>query len=208
MKRLHLIIIPLICCMLSCVNRQRGFVHDPSKPYPLLNPGDFWPEKFDQRGLQNAVIHQGRLYCNTIDVGGKGNYLYCMDTASGLVTWRAQLEAYATQPASFLHDTVICCSYLGDITVMDAGGKAVWNAKFSHPYGGHWVDTLNKRLLVTTVYWKNTTGYDIRTGKIIAEIENDSLQKLIKSKTKAGQGHVHEFHFIHNGKNYTITVKT
>lgn len=53
-----------------------------------------------------------------------------------------------------------------------------WKIKFDNPYGGHWLDTVNSRLFVKTVYWKNVAEYDVTSGKLISDIKNDSLQNL------------------------------
>ncbi len=204
MLRQQLIVCSFLLLLTSCSGKSK-FVHDPSVPYPLLNPGDFWPDKFDQRGLQNAVIYRDRLYCNTIDVGGDANFLYCLNPKNGLVIWRVPVEAFATQPASFHADKIVYCSYLGDISTIDIEGKIIWKAQFQHPYGGHWVDTANARLLVKTVSWKNVAEYDIHTGKLNADTENDSLQALIDTKLNtAGPVEEHSYQFRWENKQYSI----
>lgn len=191
--------------LLSCQENTSRFNYDPSVPYPLLNPGDFWPDKFDQRGLQNAIILHDRLYCNTIDVGGDHNYLYCLNPENGLVEWRVQIEAMASQPVSFAEELIIYSSYLGNISVFNNKGKKLWTAKFNHPYGGHWVDTLNSKLLVKTIYWKYVSEYDIKSGRLISDSKNDSLQQLIEENRRDERLlKTNEYQFVRNESNYHI----
>ena len=194
--------------LLASCKGKSGFSHDPAVPYPLFNPGDFWADKFDQRGLQNAVVYQDKLYCNTIDVGGDENFLYCLNPKNGLVIWRVSVEAFATQPVSVYEDKIVYCSYLGDISVINNKGKLIWKAKFKHPYGGHWMDTSHAELLVTTVYWKNVSHYELNTGKLISDNESDSLQKLIDLKRN---NEIildkYEYRFTREGKTYTIICR-
>jgi len=206
MKRHSLIIIYVSLFLISCQKNGSNFDYDPTVPYPLLNPGDFWLDKFDQRGLQNAIIYRDKIYCNTIDVGGNANFLYCLNPKNGLVLWRAHVDAFASQPVSFQDNRVIYCSYLGDIYTFNNDGKIIWKAKFDYPYGGHSVDTINSRLLVKTVYWKYVSTYDIKSGKLISKTKNDSLQQLIYNK-KVNQSHMknHQYHFTRFNK--TCTVK-
>ena len=183
-------------------------MYDPTVPYPLLNPKDFWLDKFDQRGLQNAIVYRDKIYCNTIDVGGKGSYLYCLNPKNGLVIWRSPVDAYATQPASFQNDTVIYCSFLGWISTFDSAGKTLWKAKFDYPYAGHWVDTNNSRLLVKTAGWKYVAGFDIKSGKLTLETKSDSLQKAIATKMEnAKQKETYAYTFVRLGKTYNIKCR-
>jgi len=187
MRHLFYIAINILLLLTSCQkNNSEEFVfdYDPSIPYPVLNPGEFWLDRFDQRGLQHAVIWRDKIYCNTIDVAGNGNFLYCLNPVNGLVEWRAPVEAFAAQPAVVCDENVVYCSYLGDLSIFDMEGKRIWKAKFDHPYGGHWVDTIRSQLLVKTVYWKDVSVYDIKSGDLISNAENDSLQELIASKIK------------------------
>ncbi|AWM15100.1 hypothetical protein DI487_15405 [Flavobacterium sediminis] len=83
-----------------------------------------------------------------------------------------------------------------------------WKIKLDNPYGGHWLDTVNSRLLVKTVYWKNVAEYDVTSGKLISYIKNDSLQKLIESKMKDEKLlESHEYHFIEKGIEYTLKCR-
>lgn len=208
MRQPFLIVISILIFLISCKKKESNFVYDPTVPYPLLNPGDFWLDKFDERGLQNAIIYRDKIYCNTIDVGGDSNFLYCLNPKNGLVVWRAHVDAYASQPPSFQGDAVVYCSYLGDISTFNNKGKIIWKAKFDYPYGGHWVDTINSRLLVKTVYWKYVSNYDIESGKLISKTQNDSLQTLIYIKMRDGSlMKKHEYQFTRMDKTYTIKCK-
>jgi hypothetical protein len=198
----------MLIVLVACQEKKSEFNYEPTVCYPLLNSEDFWIDKFDQRGLQNAIIYRDRLYCNTIDVGGDANYLYCLNPQNGLVEWRANVEAYASQSASFSDSIIIYSSYLGNISAFNAEGKNLWKAKFSHPYGGHWVDTLNTKLLVKTVYWKHVSEYDIKSGDLISDQENDSLQQQIEENRKDKRlFETHTYKFIRNGKTYVINCR-
>lgn len=209
MKRRSLLVVYALIFLISCHKNASNFEYDPTVPYPLLNPGDFWPDKFDQRGLQNAIIYRDRIYCNTIDVGGDANFLYCLNPRNGLVVWRAHVGAFASQPASFQDSMVIYCSYLGDIATFNNDGKMIWKAKFEYPYGGHSVDTTNATLLVKTIYWQYVSTYDIESGKLISKTKNDSLQQLIYN-AKVNHCHMknHHYRFIRSNKTYTVKCKT
>jgi hypothetical protein len=208
MKRLIFLLTSSIAVWPSCQDNKSNFDYDPAVPYPLLNAGDFWIDKFDQRGLQNAIIYRDKIYCNTIDVGGDENFLYCLNPKNGLVVWRGNVSAYASQSASFSKDIVVYSSYLGEISSFDSTGTNIWNAKFGHPYGGHWLDTVNSKLLVKTVYWKNVSEYDVNSGKLISDNENDSLQRLIEQKMKDSRLlETHEYQFVKMGKTYIIKCR-
>lgn len=208
MRRLPFALIYTIIVLTSCQGNKSGFTYDPTVPYPLLNPGDFWVDKFDQRGLQNAILYRDKIYCNTIDVGGDGNYLYCLNPTNGLVVWRVHVDAYATQSVSFFKDMIFYCSFLGHISVFDNDGAHLWKARFAHPYGGHWLDTSNSKLFVKTVYWKNVSEYDVNSGKLISDNENEALQTLIEKKIKDERLLETQYYtFKHNGKEYTINCR-
>lgn len=175
MKHLSIIIIVILIFLTSCQEKESGFVHNPGIPYPILNPGDFWPDKFDQRGLQNAIVYSDKIYCNTINLGGdRVNFLYCLNPTNGLVEWRSNVQSYAPFPITVYNDRVVYCSYLGEISTFDTNGKEIWTAKFGHPYHNHWVDTINSTLLVTTVAWNGVNVYDINSGEIISKTRSDS----------------------------------
>jgi hypothetical protein len=212
MKIIYNISISSFVFLLACDGNQSidmNFEYDPTVPYPILNPGDFWPSKFDQRGMQNAVVYNDKIYCNTIDPGGDNNYLYCLNPENGLVKWRAWVKKYATQPVFLCGDTVIYCSSLGDISTFDSKGKLIWYNKFDHPYSGHWVDTAHSRLLIKTTYWK-VSIYDITSGNCIADSEDVFLQSVIKDKIKNGypSSEHKEYRFEWNGVSYIINCKS
>lgn len=207
-RQLSVVAICILIFLICHKNNKSEFVYDPTVPYPLLNSGDFWVDKFDDRGLQNAVIYRDKIYCNTIGIGGNNNFLYCLNPKNGLVVWRAPVDAFASQPASFQDETVIYCSYLGDISTFNNKGKIIWKAKFDSPYGGHWADTITSLLLVKTVYWKQVAAYDIKSGKLISKTENDSLQNLIRNKMRDGSlMKKHNYKFTRMDKTYTIKCK-
>lgn len=211
MRRPFYIVIYFLIVLTSCQDNQSkepAFVYDPTVPYPIFNSDEFWPDKFDQRGLQNAVIYHDRIFCNTIDVGGDNNFLYCFNPTNGLVVWRAQVKAHATQPVLVCDERIIYCSFLGDISTFDSLGKIIWQAEFDSPYGGHWVDTINSRLLVKTVSWNYVSIYDIKSGELVSKTENDSLQKLIDIKrTNSSLSQKNEYRFERMGKKYIIKCR-
>ncbi len=209
MKQLSYILIAILIFLTSCQENKSNFVYDPTIPYPVLNQGDFWIDKFDQRGLQNAIVYLDKIYCNTIDVGGDNNFLYCLNPTNGLVEWRANVKSFASFPVTVYNDRVVYCSYLGEISTFDMTGKEIWTAKFGHPYHGHWVDTINSTLLVTTVAWNGVNIYDINSGEIISKTRSDSLQKLIDEKrNEVYPIQKKEYQFIHMDKKYNIKIES
>ncbi len=60
MKKIRYLYI-LCCFFLSC--DRGGFKHNPAKPYPVMEVGDYWIDQFDQRGLQNAMVYARALIC-------------------------------------------------------------------------------------------------------------------------------------------------
>lgn len=193
----------LVCCNESEI-KENEFTYNPSIPYPIFNSGDFWPDKFNQKGLQNALIYQDRIYCNTIDVGSNNNYLYCLDLTNGLVIWRAKVETWATQPVFCFNNTIIYCSYLGNIFAFDENGKELWRNKYDRPYGGHLGDTINSTFLIRTPYGSEISIYDIESGKLISKIENDSIKKEIEKKRNNINILQKEFQFERQGIGYKI----
>jgi len=208
MKKAHNILIVILFFLTSCQENKSDFVYNPQIPYPILNPGDFWLDKFDQRGLQNAIIYFDKIYCNTIDVGGNNNFLYCLNLTNGLVEWRANVKSFASYPATIHSDKIVYCSYLGEISTFDTAGKEIWTAKFGHPYSGHWVDTTNSTLLVTTVAWNGVNIYDINSGKIISKMRSDSLKNFIKERRNENYSIQNQEYIIQNmDMKYTVKVE-
>ena len=210
MTKILPIIIYITLHLTSCEEKHKnnsGFKYDPTIPYPTLNPGDFWPDKFDQRGLQNAIIYQDKIYCNTIDVGSESNFLYGLNPNDGLVLWKAHVGAYASQPVSYCKGTIIYCSYLGHMYAFDTKGTKLWENKFDSPYGGHLTDTTNSTLFVKTVYSPKVSIYDVSSGKILTKIDSDSLKNLIKKLPNNAIPMQKEYRFARMGWNYVIKSK-
>lgn len=201
------IVVLLASCQVN-QSKEKEFEYEPSVPYPILNPGDFWPKKFDQRGLQNATIYNDRIYCNTVDEGGSSNFLYCFNLINGLVEWRAHVKSYACQPVVLCDGAIVYCSCLGDASAYNDQGELMWENKFDYPYAGHWVDTASSRLLIKTAYWKNVSVYDIRSGKLVAAVKSDSLQSVINDKANNGYSlQPSTYQFERKGVNYVIDCK-
>ncbi|MDJ1501738.1 hypothetical protein [Xanthocytophaga agilis] len=160
------------------------------------------------RELQNAIIYDDKIYCNTIDVRGNKNFLYCLNPVNGLVVWRAPVTEYATQPVFLCDDVIIYCSFMGNISAFNKQGKVIWQAKFNSSYGGHWVDTTHSTLLVKTVYWKDVVTYAIKSGKVLSEVKSDSLQKVIAENSKnAYPMPKKQYRFERMGRKYVLTCE-
>jgi outer membrane protein assembly factor BamB len=198
----------LFCTLILTSCEEKKWTYNPAVPYPTLSPGDFWPDKFDQRGLQNAIIYKDKIYCNTIDVGSDSNFLYCLNPKDGHVMWRANVAAYATQPVSYYKDTIIYCSYLGDMYAFNNNGKKIWENKYDRPYSGHSIDTTNSTLLVKTVSYSEVSAYSFSSGKIVSKIESDSLKNLIEKYRNNIFHFKNEYRFVNKGKEYGIQAKS
>ncbi len=140
----------LLLCAYILTSYGNGNNFDPSKYYPNLEPGDFWVEIFDQRGLQNVKLFQNRLYTNTNNLVNGDDYLYCLNLESGLVEWKINVDSYASQPVNFVDDGLFYVSVIGGIYKISFDGKLLWNLKSPSPYSGHLINPLNQNLIVVS----------------------------------------------------------
>ena len=84
------------CILCACQNNK--FKFDPSKPYPELEVGQRWDDKFDSRGLQNGIVKGNYLFVNTINISEGRNYLYCLNKITKKVQWKNEVDYYASKP--------------------------------------------------------------------------------------------------------------
>jgi len=161
---------------------------DPSVPYPNLEVGEYWIDKFDQRGLQNAKIIADRLFCNTINISEGQNYLYCLSLNTGKVIWKIPVEAYASQSIELFGDEIYFSTYVGDIYKISVDGKVLWKTEFLSSYAGHNVNPQNGNLIVNSVV-DGAYEFDSKTGEQIHHY---------RFKSKSGICHLTEPLFYQN----------
>lgn len=162
MKLLPIVLIFVFTTTYSC---DSTFDYDPSKAYPILETGDYWIDKFNQGGLQNARIFGDRLFCNTINITKGQDFLYCLSLITGKVIWRIPVKWYASQPVVIYNHTVYFSTILGDIYKITLDGKLIWEQKLPSPYAGHTINPQNGNLLVNTVA-DGTYEFKSETGEI------------------------------------------
>ncbi len=148
MKTLAILLFFIIAMNYAC---NSSFSHDPSQAYPVLENGDYWIDKFDQRGLQNAKIFGDRLFCNTINITRGQDFLYCLNLKTGKVIWRLPINWYASQPVEIYSNEVYFSTVLGDIYKISINGELIWKQKLPSSYAGHIVNPINGNLIIHTV---------------------------------------------------------
>jgi outer membrane protein assembly factor BamB len=164
--------------LVSC--KKSEWEYDPSMPYPELEVGEYWHNKYDERGLQNAIIKGKYKFVNTINILEGQNYLYCLNLKNGKVQWRNEIDAYASQPVSIIDNQLYYVSYVGNIYSFSMNGKKLWSNKLNSSYSGHGVNPRNNNLLVETVT-QGVYEFDKKTGKEINHYKSDSLTFLIET---------------------------
>ena len=170
MKLLPIILLFIIATTHSC---DSNFNFDPSKAYPILEIEDYWVNKFNQGGLQNAKIFEDRLFCNTINITKGQDFLYCLSLATGKVIWKFPVKWYASQPVEIYNNTIYFATVLGNIYNISIEGKLIWEQKLPAAYSGHTVNPTNGNLIVSTVV---DGAYELNseTGEIIYHYEYQS----------------------------------
>lgn len=201
-----LLLLTLISSACSSHQSESEFSYDPTIPYPVFDRGDFWLDKFDQRGLQNARVYDDRMYCNTIETFGD-SYLYCFDLKSGTVLWRTLVSDFATQPVTEWNDKVIYSSFLGEFQAFDKQGNELWAFRCEDPYGGHWVDPNDGDIKVSTPYGNRITCYKMN-GEFYYRENNPILKKIIEKEKYVIDTVTNQYHITYNNWNYTIKVTT
>lgn len=151
----------ILLVLFSC--KKDKFEYNTSMPYPKLEVGENWRDKYDERGLQNAIIKGKYQFVNTINIREGQNYLYCLNLENGKVEWRNEIDAYASQPVSIINNQLFYVSYLGNIYSFSLDGKKLWTNKLKSSYGGHKLNPNNNNLLVKTVT-QGVFEFDKKTG--------------------------------------------
>lgn len=159
---------------------NKVFEYDPNKPYPELKPGNYWPDKFDRRGLQNGISKGNLLFVNTINLGRGKDYLYALDTETKKVAWRNEVETYAAQPVGFSGDQLFYVTYVGHAHSFTLDGKKVWARRLETDCARHSVNAINGNLLVESMM-DGSIEIDRKTGITIRHSRDDAEIK------KAGQ---------------------
>jgi hypothetical protein len=168
----------ILFIFISC--KKSKFEYDPTVPYPELKVGGNWRDKYDKRGLQNAIIKGKYQFVNTINISEGQNYLYCLNLENGKVKWRNEIDAYASQPVSIIDNQLFYVSYVGNIYSFSMDGKKLWSNKLKSSYSGHALNPNNNNLLVETVT-QGVYEFDRKTGKEINHYKSDSLKLLCES---------------------------
>ena len=157
-----LLIFIIFLFLISC--KENKFEYDPSKPYPKLEVGESWLDKYDERGLQNSITNGKYKFVNTINISEGQNYLYCLNLENGKVEWRNEIDAYASQPVCIINNQIFYVSYVGGIYSFSLDGKKLWTNKLKSSYSGHTINSKNNNLLVSTVT-QGIFEFDKKTGK-------------------------------------------
>jgi len=163
------LILQILTLLIVCSCNQE-FKHNPSEPYPELRKGEYWIDKFDQRGLQNAVSFEDRLYVNTINISEGDDFIYCLNLEDGKVQWKYKVKTYASQPVSITKNRIYYCTYIGDIYAFTKEGKLLWINKLKSSYGGHRINQLNNNLIVRSVS-NGLYEFDSSSGELIKHYE-------------------------------------
>lgn len=154
-----------------------GWKFDPSSPYPDLQVGDYWIDKFDQRGLQHAKVTSDKLFCNTINITKGQNYLYCLSLSTGKVLWKVPVETYASQGVEIHGGQLYFCTYVGDLYKISMEGEVLWKMKCPFPYAGHKVNPINGNVIVNSVV-NGAYEFDANTGRDIHHYRLTSQNRL------------------------------
>jgi outer membrane protein assembly factor BamB len=204
MKQLLNIFILILISSCGSQTDQDDFSYDPTIPYPKLNSGDFWLDKFDERGLQNARVYNDNVFCHTVNPR-EDTYLYCFDLISGRVKWRAQVDEYAIQPIVKINDKIIYCSYLGEMTAFDTLGIELWKTKYDKSYAGHWLDPSDLKIKM-----KGVIGAEIKIYNLNGEVDGTIISPSLKKKITKNGNKVdiinNQYKVNHNGWKYDIDV--
>jgi hypothetical protein len=163
MKLPQLLLLAAIISSYHCTN---SWQFDPSVPYPVLQDGDYWVDKFHEGGLQNSLIHEDKLFCNTINISSGPNYLYCLSLSTGKVLWKYPVKKFAADPVIIHKDKLVYVSYVGDFFVLNLSGQLLFEQKLSYSYAGIALNPINSNLLIQSV----TDGvfeYNFENGALI-----------------------------------------
>ena len=169
--------------MIFCSCNQE-FKHNPSEPYPEFAIGEYWIDKFDQRGLQNAVTFNHKLYVNTINISKGDDFIYCLNLENGKVLWKYKVKTHASQPISVNENRIYFCTYVGDIYAFTKEGKLLWTKKLESSYGGYTINPINNNLIVRSVS-NGIYEFDSLSGELIQHYEKgkgNTLPIIVQNK--------------------------
>lgn len=159
-------VVSFICICVSFACQNKKFEFDPSKPYPELEVGQRWDDKFDSRGLQNGIVKGNYLFVNTINILKGRNYLYCLNTVTKKVQWKNEVDDYASQPVCISNTQVFYVSYVGNIYSFSLDGKKLWSIKPRIDFKDYKLNIENNNLLVRSVT-NEIFEFDKNSGKEI-----------------------------------------
>ncbi|KAF2511445.1 PQQ-binding-like beta-propeller repeat protein [Flavobacterium zhairuonense] len=162
-----IVIIVLFFATLSgCQNNK--FDYDPSLPYPELKVGERWDDKYDNRGLQNGIVKGDFLYVNTINISEGKEFLYCLNLETKKVTWKNEVDLYASQPVCISQNRIYYVSYVGSIYCFSAVGKKLWSLKPDVYHMADQLKTVNDNLVLTNANHE-VFEFDKNSGKIVTQ---------------------------------------
>jgi outer membrane protein assembly factor BamB len=146
------------------------FKYKPSEPYHEFKIDEYWINKFDQRGLQNAFTSDDKLYVNTINISKGDNFLYCLSLKNGKVVWKHKVDTYASQPISINKNRIYFSTYVGDIYAFTKDGQLVWTNKLNSSYAGHVINQINNNLIVSSIS-NGIYEFDVSSGELVKHYE-------------------------------------
>lgn len=201
----HPILFILTLFIVCSCNQE--FKHNPTKPYPELGIGEYWIDIFDQRGLQNAIVFDNKLYVNTINISKGDNFIYCLNLENGKVLWRHKVKAYASQPVAVNENMIYFSTYLGNIYAFTLDGTFLWTTKLKSTYGGHTINQINNNLIVRSVS-NGIYEFDASSGQLVNHYEKrkgNTLPSFVGDKMTYS---THEFKGIANNLLKCLDYKT
>ena len=164
MKKYLVFTLALMLVLGSC--DRASFNYDPTKSYPRLAVGEYWVDKFDSRGLQNATLDKDNLLINTKNGPNDEEYLYNLDLQTGKVAWSLQVKNWASSPALVTDKIIYYVSYTGDVYGITKHGRVLWENKLPSSYGGHALNPINNNLIIKSTV-DGLFEFDATSGKII-----------------------------------------
>jgi outer membrane protein assembly factor BamB len=170
------ILLIAVCTFVACQNNK--FNYDPSEPYPELEVGERWDDKYDSRGLQNGIIKGNYLFVNTINISEGKDYLYCLNLVSKKVEWKNEVAQFASEPVCFGPNQVFYVSYVGNIYSFTLDGKKLWAIKTGTTFKEHKLNPENNNLVTKTISHE-VFEFDKNSGHQVKHYFVHNLQILI-----------------------------
>lgn len=169
----------IIFCILTFVGCNQSV----EKQKTQLDKGDYWVVDFKSGSYPAKIFSDNKIYCSSIEItSGLPNYFYCFDFETGKVSWRKQVESWASFSPVVLDTLIYYCSYLGHIYSLNKTGKLRWQQRSLGSYAGHKINPINNNLFVSTVEM-GVHEYDYKTGNVIRHVGNRKLGVTLPAVT-------------------------